>query len=635
MSSEQDVRERPQSIAQGQRSGAVQARGGRQAALREFLGKLLAQQCRLTGADAGAVYLRAGKGRTGGLFVTYHGENGGSFDEGTTRKLTALGERAMAGGPTGMSEPVTLAGAHDLYAARATHTALAAPLLADGRAEGASVVLLPAGSREETGIQLERLALSAARFESFLWQQSFVSEAEQKVMLRETLELIDRAQRGNSARAMGSLLCEEMRRRFGCTRVSLGMLRGDHIRVVAISGADDLDRHAPTVEAIESAMEETALQDAEVLFPPSEALEHEPGSRRVTHEHARLSEAYGPSSIVSLPLRIEDDLAGVLVLERDASDPFPDAALPLLRLVAEFIGPAVYTRRLADRRTPEVVRDDFMDLGAGIVGPRHTAKKLIALAAIVIFVVLAAMPIPARVRGTMEVRAEVSRAIVPPFAGTLKSFEVRPGDRVEAGQIVARLETRELELSLAEQTERRATLQTQRDNAMARGELAEARQYGAQLEETQAVIDLYGERISLSEMRSPIDGVVSRGDLEKLVGAPVDAAKAIFEIVGPGVRVTIEVDERDAGRVRVGQQGWVSSRARPSEKIAITVDRVNPVAQPREGANVFVVEATLDEAPEWVRPGMTGGARLRDGWSTPLWELSRPLVDAARMWLWI
>ena len=635
MPSEQEVSDRSESITTESKPGVARQGGGRQAALREFLGKLIAFQCKITGADAGAVYLRAGKGRQGGLFVTYNARSDSSFDESTTRKLTALGERAASGPPSGMTDSLTLAGAQDLYAAKATHTALAAPLIANNASEGACIVLVPSGDREAAPVKLERLALSIARFESFLWQQSFVGEAEQKVMLRETLELLDQAQRGASARAMGSLLCDEMRRRFACTRVSIGMIRGDHIRVMAISGADDLDRHAPTVEALEAAMEETSLQDVEVLYPPSDQLEHDPITRRVTHEHARLSESYGPSSIVSLPLRIEGDLVGVMVLERSASDPFPDAVLPLLRLVAEFVGPAVYTRRLADRRTPEVVRDDLLDLGAGIVGPRHTTKKLIALTLVIALIVMAALPIPARVKGTMEVQAEVSRAVVPPFAGFLESFEVRPGDRVEEGQIVARLDTRELKLSLDELNERIATLSTQKDNALARGELAQARQYEAELDEAMASSDLINERIALAELRAPMTGVVSRGDLEKLVGAPVDASKALFEIVGPGIRVLIEVNERDIGRVEVGQKGSVASRAQPGQSIGVTVVRVNPVAQPREGANVFVLEATFDETPEWVRPGMTGTSRLNDGWSTPLWELSRPLVDAFRMWTWL
>lgn len=635
MTTEQQHQSPDGQITSDQTQTVSQAGGGRHNALREFLGKLLAYQCKITGADAGAVYLRAGSSRPAGIFVAYHAEDGVSFDESTSRKITAIGERAAISTTGGTAEPITLAGAHDLYAAQSTHNALAAPLQAEGKSEGACVVLVPIADREPQSIKLERLSLTSARFEAFLWQQSFITEAEHKVMLRETLELLDQAQRGSTATAMGSLLCDELRRRFGCTRVSIGMIKGDHIRVMSVSGSDDLDKHAPTVEALEAAMEETALQDAEVLYPPSPEMEREPGSRRVTHEHARLSEAFGPSSIVSLPLRIEDDLVGVMVLERDASDPFPDAVLPLLRLVAEFVGPAVYTRRLADRRTPEVLRDDMLDLGAGIVGPRHTAKKLLALTALVIFILLAVIPIPAKVIGRMEIRPEVGRAVVPPFAGFLKSFEVRPGDKVEAGQVVATLDTQELMMSLTERNEHLATLMTQRDDALAQGQRSEARKFDAQIEESQASIGLINERIALAQMRSPVDGTISRGDLEKLVGAPVDASKALFEIVGSEVRVVIEIDERNAGRVEVGQKGSVSSRARPGQQLPITVVRVNPVAQAREGSNVFLIEATFDDPPEWLRAGMTGKARLDDGWSTPLWELSRPIVDAFRMWTWL
>ncbi len=608
--------------------------GGRHQALREFLGTLLKFQCEISGADAGAVFLRAGRAREGGLFVVYHGDEELTFDDSTARKLTSIGERASASPNASLAEPITLTSAHDLYAASATHTAYAAPLLADGKSEGASIVLVPTSDKEPKSIKLDRLTLSGARFESFLWQQSFLTEAEHKVMLRETLELLDQAQRGATARTTGSLLCDELRRRFGCTRVSIGMIQGDRLRVIAVSGSDDLDKHAPTVESLEAAMEEAALQDIEVLYPPSDALENDPATRRVTHEHARLSEAFGPSAIVSLPLRIEEDLVGVMVLERDASDPFPDAVLPLLRLVAEFVGPAVYTRRLADRRTLQVFRDDMMDLGAAIVGPRHTAKKLLALIAIIIFVILAVLPIPARVTGSMELRPEISRAVVPPFAGFLESFEVRPGDEVNEGQIVATLDTSELLLSLTELREREATLMTQRDNALGAGKRAEARQRAAEIEEVRASIDLIEERLVLAELRAPIAGTVSRGDLEKLVGAPVDASKALFEIVGDDVRAIIEIDERSASRVEVGQEGWIASRARPGREIPIVVERVNPVAQPVEGANVFLIEARVIDPPAWIRPGMTGSAKLKDGWTTPLWELTRPMVDAFRMWSW-
>jgi len=57
---------------------------------------------------------------------------------------------------------------------------------------------------------LRLLALSAAQFEAFLWRQQCMAEAQQKLMLRETLELLDTSQQGASAGTMGAIMCNEL-----------------------------------------------------------------------------------------------------------------------------------------------------------------------------------------------------------------------------------------------------------------------------------------------------------------------------------------------------------------------------------------------------------------------------------------
>jgi hypothetical protein len=606
----------------------------RAAELREFLSGLLRFQRRITQAKTGIVYLVPGRARKGGVVVAQQGEDEDLPDPSLLQRLEAVAARAAAGTGTPIAEAFAYAEARDLYSAEPGFLALAVPLRAEGRVEGAAVLLTPRRGTDADDA-LSRLGLTVARFEAFLWRQSALAEAEQKVVLKETLELLDRAQQGTTARAMASLLCEELRRRFGCTRVSIGLLRGDRVRVLAISGSDDLDPHAPAVEAIEVAMEEAALQDAEVLFPSPALHENDPAARRVIHQHARLSEAFGPSAIVSLPLRLDGGLIGSVVLERDPSDPFPPAALSLLRLVAEFIGPALYHRRLADRRTLQVLRDDTADLAAAVVGPRHTAKKAVAALILGTLGLAAVVPIPARVAAPFELKAAVSRAIVPPFAGYLESSAVRPGDRVAPGDLLATMATDELRVQLAQAEANLQTLTVRLDNAMARGERAEARRTQAELDESQAAIDLLRHSLGSAQLRAPIAGVVSLGDLERLAGAPVDASQMLLEIVGDEAVAVIEVSEQDADRLRTGQTGWIAARGTPGQKIPVTVSRINPVAQVRDSGNVYLVEARVQAGRMGaLRPGMTGSARLRAGWSTTLWEVARPLVDAARLRLW-
>ncbi|MEM9165392.1 MAG: GAF domain-containing protein [Planctomycetota bacterium] len=611
--------------------GGLSRRDERQA----FLRALLRLQCETVGGEAGLVVLRQGPSRQGGVAATYEDPSAAPLTQRTAEALAAIGARAGDGGGTPLAEPITIDDATGLYAPTATHTALAVPLRAESRVEGAAVVLARRGL-DDSESALETLGLTTAKFEAFLWRQSAVQEAEHKLILKETLELLDRAQQGATAAAMASVMCDELRRRFACTRVSIGLLKGDHVRIVAISGAEDLDAKSPAVEALEGAMEEAALQDAEVHYPLSEADEADPAKRRVIHEHARLSEAFGPSAILSLPLRLDGGLIGSMVLERDPSDPFPPGSLSLLRLVAEFVGPAVHTRRLADRRAPAVLRDDAVDLGAAIVGPRHTVKKLIAGVVLLVIVLAAIVPIPARISAPMELRATVSRAIVPPFAGYLASSAVRPGDGVAEGDLLAVMATDELELNLAENEARRETLLARRDDALARGERSTARQIQAEIDEVTAGAGLLRERLEASELRAPITGVISQGDLERLAGAPVDASQILLEVVGEGTTAILEVPESSVDRVKVGQAGWISARGEPGRRISVEVVRINPVAQVRDARSVYLVEARITDPDRAaaLRPGMTGSARLRAGWSTTLWELGRPVVDALRMRLW-
>lgn len=608
----------------------TRAGSGRSAELHEFLAALLRFQCRLVGAQAGAVYLSPGRGNAGGVIVTHRDEGDGALDEASLQRLTALAARAAAGVGAPLAEPITLQDTKRYYTADASHIALATPLRAEGRVEGATLVVAPAQGLDSDDA-LARLGLTTARFEAYLWRQSALHESQQKVVLKETLELLDRAQQGQTARSMASLMAGELRRRFGCTRVSIGLIAADRVRVMAVSGADDLDPRSPAVEAIEAAMEETALQDAEVLYPEPEGAS--PGARRVIHQHARLSELFGPAAIISIPLRIDGGLVGVMVLERDQTDPFPEASLPLMRLVAEFIGPAVYTRRLADRRTPQVLRDDLRDLAGAIVGPRHTLAKTIGALVLLALVLLALVPIPDRVVATFELRATVSRAIVPPFAGYLERAHVRPGDRVAAGDLLVEMKTDDLRLRLVEAEARRENLLARRDAAMARGERAQARQTQAEIDETDATIALVAESLRAAQLTAPIAGVVSLGDLERLSGAPVDANQVLLEIVADGTTAVLQIAERDADRVAVGQTGWIAPRGSPGSRIPVTVTRINPVAQVRETGSMYLVEASVAEGTA-LQPGMTGSVRLRDGWTTGLAALARPLIDAARLRLW-
>ncbi len=622
------------------------APGDAAAQLQSFLAELLQRQCELAGAIGGIIYLAGSAARPGGLGATFmvptppgqRPQVSLATDQTLVTRMCRIGEEVVAD-PSGEAkvEAITLqpdGPSRGMYQATTTHRLLACPLVAAEQVHGASVLLLVLPSPIEPAEAVTLVRLAGGAYESFIWQQQCMVEAHAKTRLRETLELIDAAQQGGDAETMGSLFCHELQRRFGCTRVSIGLVRQGRLRLAAVSGADQLDRRGGAAESIESAMEECADQDVEVVYPPTPEAEANPAGRRVTRAHAMLSQRHGPAAIVSLPLRVEGDLVGVVLLEREPSDPFPPAAVPLLRLVAEFIGPALWTRRLADRGVLAVVRDRAMEVALATVGPRHTAAKLVGLA-LILLLVGSLIPIPGRITAECETDAAVSRTIPPPYPGFLQSVRVRPGDRVEKGDVLAAMDVSEVQLELDKATSKLASLRTQRDDAMGKHQLGDAAIASAAIEESNAEIKLFEDRLSRGQIRAPISGVLSRGEIEALQGARVEPTTPLFEIVDPGrLVVTLRVRERDIGRVSVGQEGAISPTALPGERLKIRVTRIRPAAEVVKESNVYFVEAELLEEAAWLKPGMTGTARLKKGWTTMMATVLGPVIDEARLRLW-
>ncbi|MEO1007597.1 MAG: GAF domain-containing protein [Planctomycetota bacterium] len=619
-------------------------------AIARFLANLLDRMSELANADLGAAYIGGGSDREGGLAAMHERPGAQQLaqrvrnDPGMLARLARVAERAMESDESGVVSERLVAADGLMYDSAATHEALGVPLVANGRTEGACVLLVPLARRDSSGLARTSLRLAADGFEAFLWSQRCLAEAERAAKLRETLELLDAAQRGPAAPAMAALFCDELRRRFACSRVSVGLVQGHDIRVVAVSGADTVERRSPAVESLEAAMEECADQDIEVVFPQPEGLAA--ADRRVVRAHGDLSQGFGPSAILSLPLRVDGDLVGVAVLERAADDPFPPGSIPLMRLVAEFIGPAVWTRRLADRGILRVVRDRIRDLGSAIVGPRHTLAKVVGILVLAVFAAMAFVPVPATISSEAETKADAMRSLTAPFQGYLEWVGFKPGDRVSEGDVVARMATTERQLQLAALDAQLAAARTERESQLARREVDAASVSEQRIRELEPQRAILARELERAEIRASIDGRLSGSDLEPFINAPISPDMPLGQIVGIDSVIVIKVGENNVDAVqqilarpadeRGEADGTFAARARPDDRLPIRVLRINPQADAIAGGNVYLVEAQLvGDRPAWLRPGMTGRARIDNGWTTILYRVVDPLLDRARMaWWW-
>lgn len=596
----------------------------------EFLNALVKQQCELLDAYAGIILLRPLREQGMASIVKYLAD---AKIELTPPQYKRLADVATRAARENRSLIETMSSSQGLLSHEPDYHVLAAPLQLAGKPQGASVCLLPYDPTADRSDGLQRLELSGALLESHLWKEQAFREAQSKIQLRETLELVDRSYRGHTTQEMASIFANEIQSRFGCSRVSIGLVKGHAIRVSAMSGSEDVDRKSELVEVLEAVMEECADQDTEIRFPQPDNADL--SELRVVRAHASLSEKFGPVAIASFPLRVDDGLIGVVVMERDAADPFNDATLHLLRLVAEYVGPTVWTRRLADRGILAVSRDRTIELSQLAVGPEKTGAKMLALAALLLLLVSVVVPVKDRVPGTGRIIAEVRRQISAPFQGQIKEVFVQEGDFVEKGAKLLELDSTRAQYQRIQKENEIASLAIQADEARAKGKLHDAMRLESQAAISRAELGIYQYQISQAMVRAPITGVITQGRLDDLVGEVVSPEKPLLEISDQHtINAIVLVPENGISRVKLGQKGFLALSAKPADKIAFTVHKITPSAQVFQQENVYRVDVKLTDAPIWLRPGMEGKAKIQGNRSNLFMIYTRPLFDSLRLRFW-
>jgi hypothetical protein len=115
----------------------------------------------------------------------------------------------------------------------------------------------------------------------------------------------------------------------------------------------------------------------------------------------------------------------------------------------------------------------------------------------------------------------------------------------------------------------------------------------------------------------------------------VERGQVLFEVAPlEAYRLILHVDERDIAYATVGQRGQLLLAAAPESPQPFVVSKITPISTAREGRNYFRVEATLDETPDSLRPGMEGVGKIEVGRELFVWIWMRQAIDWVRLTLW-
>lgn len=586
--------------------------------LAELATAWLALQCGMVpGASAGIVRQASATGFH--LLATWPDANGEPAELKATADLAVTEGRAVARGANGATEP-----------------SVAYPVSLDGTVVAVVAVAVelsqPAQAKDELRGVIRQLQWGAAWLRDHMRRLRSDTGSSQRDQSKTTLDFIASVLEHERFGPAAMAAATELAIRFDCARVSFGFRRRGTTRLAAISHTAQFGRQMSLVRAIGSAMDEAIDQRASILYPitADEAL--------ATNAHRDLARLQHDGQIFTVPLFVVDAFVGAITFERGKDHAFDPELVRLLDVIATAIGPILEEKRRNDRWLIVKACDAMVLQVKRLLGPGYIGRKLAIAGLVAVTAFFALATDTYRVSADAQVEGSERRAVVSAYDGYIQQANVRAGEFVKAGDTLATLEDRELSLERLRWVTERQQRVFEYDRALASRQPATINVVKSQIDQADAQIRMIDEQIARTRLTAPFDGLVVSGDLSQRIGGAVSRGETLFEIAPlTDYRVVMQVDERQIAAVDVGHKGEVVFTSLPDQAYGLTVTKVTPVAQSRDGKNLFQVEGALTEKSERLRPGMIGVAKIDIGTEPLISIWTRPMLDWLRLaaWRWI
>lgn len=500
------------------------------------------------------------------------------------------------------------------------------PLRRGEQAVGAIALELddtPGGTSQSVLEQLERAADSFATALLAVTDQRATVDAARVLQFEATLLAHQRFREAATAFAT------ELATVLKLDHVAIGFRDGKYSRVEAISNFADFEESARIFRIISIAMDEAIEQGATVAYPGV------PDDRpRINVAQAELAKRRG-CVVCSVPIVDGEKAIGAVTLERSGDTPISMQEVADFEHIMCIVGPVLELKRQSERSWYSRLGQSISQMAEHMLGPGHMFAKSAAIAGVLALSAGFLVNADFRVGAPARLEGSVQRALVAPADGFLEYAHVRPGDQVNAGQVLVELGQQDLELEKRKWQSELAQYENSAPAALARGDRSEFVISQALADEARAKLGLVEEQMARSKVLSPFDGVVIMGDLSQMLGAPVRRGDTLVTVAPANeFRLILEVDERDIANIAVGQVGHLALGAMPGQSFKFEVLRIAPVAEARDGRNYFEVECELTESLAAMRPGLKGVARIVVGEKPLAWLLTHRLVDWARVAAW-
>jgi membrane fusion protein (multidrug efflux system) len=246
------------------------------------------------------------------------------------------------------------------------------------------------------------------------------------------------------------------------------------------------------------------------------------------------------------------------------------------------------------------------------VATRKTGARARRLGSIVRVEVTSRDTVTYALQTTGDVLAIQSASIASKVSGTLDRVRANIGDKVQAGQSLALVDTTELALAAAQAAATFATARSayERARQLAADSLVSSQDFDdaeAAMKVAEANYRAAETRLGYAKVTAPFSGIVTARLLD--AGALVSNGTELFTLADfDTVRVMVNVMERDVPLVAVGTPAQVVADALPSDTFVGRVGRTSNAVDP--ATRTMQVEVFVPNAQHNLKPGMYATVNL-------------------------
>ena len=434
------------------------------------------------------------------------------------------------------------------------------------------------------------------------------------------IELIGKIENKPTVKSAAEEAANLLANRIGCNSVAIGLNRGHKLRIEAISGVSKIDKGSDLSQNYLQALVESVTRKQPGVHPALNA-----DNNFLLQAHKQLAGYAQCEAVYSQPLVTADDTVfGAVVMTGTRS-------ILQSSQVARFMGTAALPMTNAFKVVEKVKHSVIARTQTYLKSKISVAKRVLAIASAVGFCWLMFLPITYRVRCNCVTEPVSRRFAVAPFDGQIIVGHSEAGDLVKAGQVLAEMDGRTIRWELSGVTaEREQSLRT-REVKLYERNVPEA--ILSELEYKRLVSE---EEILLYkkehlQIKSPIDGVVLSGSLERAEAASIETGQVLFEI-GPvkPMRVEIAIPSNEIAQIQTGFGAKVWIDGQEDDPIQAEITKIHPRSETRDAKNVFIAEIEFPNDDERLRPGMKGSVRIDCEKRTLGWSLFHKPMNYVR-----